>query len=102
MLLRRLFVELETNATVHHDRIFALLGLATDAEKLGIQPDYEGSTESIPTKTTRKLLEKSGRVDMLCYSQFLKPDELSRLPSWVPGWRSNLRRSFYTINERMD
>ncbi|KAM5382967.1 hypothetical protein ACJA88_003500 [Fusarium oxysporum] len=48
MLLRRLFVELETNAT------------------------------------------------------FPKLDELSHLPSWVPDWRSNLSRSFYTINERID
>ncbi|KAF5544652.1 heterokaryon incompatibility 6 OR allele [Fusarium mexicanum] len=102
MLLRRLFVELETNATVHRDRIFALLGLAADAEKLGIQPDYEGSTELILTQTARTLIEKSGRVDLLCYSQFPKLDELSHLPSWVPDWRSNLSRSFYTINERID
>ncbi|KAG7413877.1 Heterokaryon incompatibility protein 6, OR allele [Fusarium oxysporum f. sp. rapae] len=102
MLMRRLFVELETNATVHRDRIFALLGLAADAMKLGIQPDYEGSTERILTQTARTLIEKSGRVELLCYSQFPKLDELSHLPSWVPDWRSNLSRSFYTINERMD
>jgi hypothetical protein len=102
MLLRRLFVELETNATVHRDRIFALLGLAADAEKLGIKPEYEGSTELILTQTARTLIEKSGRVDLLCYSQFPKLEELSLLPSWVPDWRSNLSRSFYTINERID
>ncbi|RBQ73497.1 hypothetical protein FVER14953_03371 [Fusarium verticillioides] len=102
MLLRRLFVDLETNATVHRDRIFALLGLAVDAEKLGIKPDYEGSTELILTQTARTLIEKSGRVDLLCYSQFPKLEELSLLPSWVPDWRSNLSRSFYTINERVD
>ncbi|KAF5712274.1 heterokaryon incompatibility 6 OR allele [Fusarium mundagurra] len=101
-LLRRLFVELETNATVHRDRIFALLGLAADAEKLGIDPDYEGSTEHILTQTARTLIDKSGRVEILCYSQFPKLDELSYLPSWVPDWRSNLSRSFYTINERID
>ncbi|KAG5811358.1 hypothetical protein H9Q74_006057 [Fusarium xylarioides] len=102
MLLRRLFVELETNATVHRDRIFALLGLAADAEKLGIQPDYEGSTELILTQTARTLIEKGGRVEFLCYSQFPKLDALLHLPTWVPDWRSNLSRSFYTINERMD
>ncbi|KAF5627110.1 heterokaryon incompatibility 6 OR allele [Fusarium sp. NRRL 52700] len=102
MLLRRLFVELETNATVHRDRIFALLGLAADAERLGIQPDYEGSTERILTQTARTLIEKSGRVELLCYSQFPKLDGFSHLPSWVPDWRSNLSRSFYTINERID
>ncbi|KAF4427476.1 Heterokaryon incompatibility 6 OR allele [Fusarium acutatum] len=102
MLLRRLFVELETNATVHRDRIFALLGLAADAKKLGIQPNYEESTQRILTQTARILIENSGRVDLLCYSQFPKLDELSHLPSWVPDWRSNLSRSFYTITERID
>ncbi|KAF4334658.1 heterokaryon incompatibility 6 OR allele [Fusarium beomiforme] len=100
-LMRRLFVELDTHATEHRDRIFALLGLAVDAEKLGIEPGYEGSTERILTKTARILIEKGGRVDLLCYSQFPKLPELSSLPTWVPDWRSKLSSSFYTINERI-
>ncbi|KAF4448034.1 HET-6OR heterokaryon incompatibility protein (het-6OR allele) [Fusarium austroafricanum] len=105
MLLRRLFVDHATNAIEHRDRVFALLALAKDAEKLGIEPDYdssEGSTERILTQTARVLIERGGRVDILCYSQHPKASRLSRLPSWVPDWRSSLRPSFYTINERMD
>ncbi|WZH47160.1 heterokaryon incompatibility protein-domain-containing protein [Fusarium acuminatum] len=105
MLLRRLFVDHDTRATEHRDRIFALLGLAADVQKLGIQPDYsssEGSTERILTQTARAMIEKTGRVDILCYSQFPKVPELAKLPSWVPDWRSNLRPSFDTINERSD
>ncbi|RGP81300.1 het-6or heterokaryon incompatibility het-6or allele [Fusarium longipes] len=105
MLLRKLFVGRETHATVHRDRVFALLGLAVDADRLGIQPDYnlsEGSTERILTQTARALIEESGRVDTLCYSQFPKLPDLASLPSWVPDWRSNLRPSFYTVNERAD
>ncbi|EMT69299.1 Heterokaryon incompatibility protein 6, OR allele [Fusarium odoratissimum] len=97
-----LFVELETNATEHRDRVFALLGLAVDVDKLGIEPDYEKSTEGVLTETARALIEESGRIDVLCFSQFPKLPELSLLPTWVPDWRSNLRRSFYTVNERMD
>ncbi|KAF4952510.1 hypothetical protein FGADI_6745 [Fusarium gaditjirri] len=102
VLLRRLFVELETNATEHRDRVFALLGLAVDADKLGIEPDYEKSTKEVLTQTARVLVQESGRIDVLCFSQFPKIPQLSLLPTWVPDWRSNLRRSFYTINERMD
>lgn len=105
VLLRRLFVDHDTRATEHRDRVFSLLGLAVDAQKLGIQVDYsstEGNTGRILTQTARAMIEKTGRVDTLCYSQFPKLPELARLPSWVPDWRSKLCPSFYTINERSD
>ncbi|KAM0346310.1 hypothetical protein ACHAPU_005741 [Fusarium lateritium] len=94
MLLRRLFVDHDTRATVHRDRVFALLGLATDAKELGIKPDYgsaEGTTERVLTETARALIENGGQVDILSYSQFPKLAELANLPSWVSNWRSNLR-----------
>ncbi|KAH6953615.1 heterokaryon incompatibility protein-domain-containing protein [Fusarium avenaceum] len=105
VLLRKLFVGHDTRATEHRDRVFALLGLAVDAQKLGIKPDYnyiEGSTERILTQTARVMIEKAGRVDILCYSQFPKVPELAKLESWVPDWRSNLLPSFYTIHERSE
>ncbi|KAF5658716.1 het-6OR heterokaryon incompatibility (het-6OR allele) [Fusarium heterosporum] len=105
MLLRRLFVDHDTCATVHRDRVFALLGLAADAKKLGIKLDYgsaEGTTERVLTETARALIEKGGQIAILSYSQFPKLTELINLPSWAPDWRSNLRPSFYTINERSD
>ncbi|CAG7557570.1 unnamed protein product [Fusarium equiseti] len=102
MLLRRMFVGHDTRATQHRDRIFALLSLAIDKEKLGIQIDYECSTERVLAQTASALIEKAGRVDILSYSQFPKLPDLVDLPSWVPDWRSNLRPSFYNINERMN
>jgi len=102
MLLRRMFVGHDTRATQHRDRVFALLGLAIDEKKLGIQVDYECTTERVLAQTASALIEKAGRVDMLCYSQFPKLHDLVGLPSWVPDWRSNLRPSFYNINERMN
>ncbi|KAM0417194.1 hypothetical protein ACHAPT_012831 [Fusarium lateritium] len=105
VLLRKLFVDHDTRASEHRDRVFALLGLAVDADRLRIRPDYissEGGTGRILTQTARVLIETSGRVDTLCYSQFPKAPELTDLPSWVPDWRSNLRPSFYTVNEHTD
>ena len=102
MLLRRMFVGHDTRATQHRDRVFALLGLAVDVEKLGIQVDYECSTKRVLAQTARALIENGGRVDILCYSQFPKLHDLVGLPTWVPDWRSNLRPSFYNINERMN
>ncbi|KAJ4138685.1 hypothetical protein NW768_002539 [Fusarium equiseti] len=102
MLLRRMFVGHDTRATQHRDRVFALLGLAVDIEKLDIQVDYECTTERALAQTASALIEKAGRVDILCYSQFPKLQSLVDLPSWVPDWRSNLRPSFYNVNERMN
>jgi hypothetical protein len=39
-LLRKLYVDHNTQAWLHRDRIFSLLGLAVDAAHLGITPDY--------------------------------------------------------------
>lgn len=105
ILLRRMFVGHDTRATEHRDRVFALLGLASDAAKLGIQIDYgsaEGTTERVLTQAARAIIERTGRIDILSYSQFPKLPQLTYLPSWVPDWRSDLCPSFYTINERID
>ena len=103
VLLRKLFVEHDTRATRHRDRIYGVLGLAVDTEELGIRPDYTpGETRRILTQAARAMVEIGGRVDILCYSQFPKAEELNDLPSWVPDWRANLQPSYYSIQETID
>ncbi|KAK5130373.1 hypothetical protein LTR08_002165 [Meristemomyces frigidus] len=38
------------------DRVFALLGIATDATELGVKPDYNKSCEEVYTELARVLL----------------------------------------------
>ncbi|KAF4983866.1 hypothetical protein FZEAL_807 [Fusarium zealandicum] len=98
-LFRKLFVEGDTMATRNRDRIYGLLGLAIDSEKLGIKPDYTSDDPStIFTSVARRMIQ-SGRVEMLSFSQFPKEDGLKHLPSWVPDWRPMLVPSYYTITE---
>ncbi|KAK3485259.1 uncharacterized protein B0T23DRAFT_389984 [Neurospora hispaniola] len=89
---------------LYRDRIYALLGLATDVDELEIQPDYSSqtSTAQILTDVAKAIISKTKRkfpVELLSYSQFPKTalDDGSdeQLPSWVPDWRSGLRNPFH-------
>ncbi|KAK1833723.1 heterokaryon incompatibility protein-domain-containing protein [Podospora conica] len=104
VVLKKLFVGRDTRATMHRDRIFGLLGLAVDAERLGISPDYTlGFTDAMAlTGAARAMIERGGRVDVLCYSQSPKAPDLEDLPSWVPDWRANIQPSYYNIIEPVD
>ena len=105
-LLRKLYVGHSTQASLHRDRIFSLLGLAVDAPALDVAPDYTDPTPAgdarILTAAARAMITNpsTGRIDILSFSQRPKHHSLAPyLPSWVPDWRSNLSPSFYPIHD---
>lgn len=77
--------EIYSHATDNRDRIFALLGMATDS--YGIVPEYDRriSCSDIYTKAAHAIIE-SGEIDLLSLSQ--NKDRQNDIPSWVPDWRS--------------
>ncbi len=92
-LLKRLYVDQEMLATEERDRIFSVLGLATD--DVGIRPDYtDPDYPRLLRRTARAILEHNGPA-VLSFSQF--PKSVEGLPSWVPDWRSNLAPSYYEV-----
>jgi hypothetical protein len=71
------------------DKIFALLGIASDAVQLakyGVVPDYNKPCSLVYTETARAIIEM-GNVDLLAFNQFPKTETL---PSWVPDWRAKI------------
>jgi Heterokaryon incompatibility protein (HET) len=75
------------DATEPQDRIFGMLGLASDTDQLGVYPECEKSPEAVYINTARTLLQH-GHTDILLLSQFPK---ILNLPSWVPDWTAKIQ-----------
>ena len=65
------------------DKVFALLGLATDAENVGLRADYSMSCEVVYYQLTIYLISCLG-LNLLSYCAYFDP--MLGLPSWVPNW----------------
>jgi hypothetical protein len=71
------------------DKVYALLGLATD--HVDVVPDYGKSVIDVYTSTAREMMTSSGNLDVLraCEKEGLMGD----LPSWVPDWTAKYMKS---------
>ena len=72
------------NATDDRDRVYALLGVATEAEREAIKIDYTESVAEVYRRTAGYLVKLEGGLDLLfeagCY------EYMEGLPSWSPNW----------------
>ncbi|KAK1776760.1 heterokaryon incompatibility protein-domain-containing protein [Copromyces sp. CBS 386.78] len=107
-LLKRLYTNptCESISSKYRDRIYGLIGLASDADDLDLRPDYSDQTRTtmILTQTARALIEKGhAQLEVLSMAQFPKRgvremedglDEQFPLPSWVPDWYNGLRTPY--------
>ena len=107
-ILQRIYLDNSMGAKDDRDRIYALLGLATDTETLGILADYsEANHTSIVYTRVAKQLICSGHVDLLILSESLQyigecNKIIELIPSWVPDWTMSLRRPFAFHGQSMD
>lgn len=69
-------------ATDARDKVYALLSLADDREKVGIVPDYTKSVNEVYADVTRNVLRTSGRLDLLC----VNTNSERLIPSWASDW----------------
>ncbi|KAI1187960.1 HET-domain-containing protein [Nemania serpens] len=78
------------------DKIFALLGLATDREDIeerGFTPDYKNSCQEVYTHITSVMLQQ-GHLSLLSYVQPRHKSDFGDLPSWVPDWYQPITEPF--------
>ena len=73
-------------ATDPRDKIFALLGLATDCQTPTLSADYSLSQWEIYLRTMNFLLENYGNLDIIAYSgiHLFPVTSLYRAPTWTP------------------
>jgi hypothetical protein len=76
----------EFSATIPHDKIFSMLGLAGDSTDLALNPGYRVSAQDLYTSTTRYLFKQDRSFELLHLAGIGYPRSLSGLPSWVPDF----------------
>ena len=79
------------NATDPRDKIYGLLGLATDSGQLGILPDYEKTIIEVYNDTSRKLIA-TGETSILSWCQ--QSTRMEGLPSWVADFASDIPTAY--------
>ncbi|KAM0413016.1 hypothetical protein ACHAPD_008084 [Fusarium lateritium] len=84
----------EMESSDPRDRIYSLLGLATDNH--GIHADYTKSIQDVYRETTISLINLSGNLDILCQNPFetsgghkALQDAVNAMPSWVAEFSSS-------------
>ena len=85
------FAVLSLNATDPRDKIYGLLGLATDSKQLCILPDYDKSSIEVSPDTSRRLIA-TGETSILSWSQ--QSTRVEGLPSWVPDFASDVPTAY--------
>lgn len=72
-------------ATLPHDKVYGLLGIAADAEEVKIDVDYSLPFQLIFGQIAKYYIQKSNTLDMLGYCCIRGPGH--GCPSWIPDWR---------------
>jgi hypothetical protein len=78
------------DATDGRDKVFALLGMASDAQDSAFEPNYETTPEEIFHRSTVRLLTRDRLSNRVLHAAGVGfPRSLSALPSWVPDWTTH-------------
>jgi hypothetical protein len=77
------------------DVIYGILGLSSDVDKLGIEPDYSKPWQTVYIEAAKALL-KQRNLDVLSQAHCLMSD--SGLPSWVPDWSAQMRETLQPVH----
>lgn len=90
-------------ATDARDKIFAMLGMASDviqpgrAEGLPVSPNYRKAAAEVFTESAKSCIDYFDALDILAATVW-EPEEL-KAPSWVPDWTKSLHCAPLMVRE---
>ncbi|KAK4182912.1 hypothetical protein QBC35DRAFT_135831 [Podospora australis] len=73
-----------TQASLDRDKLFALLGLASDTSEDVFDPDYKSFLETVVMRYAREFVKRDKGLDMLYRAGISKGAE--SFASWIPNW----------------
>ncbi|KAI8931033.1 hypothetical protein NX059_012044 [Plenodomus lindquistii] len=82
-----------TRASDPRDKIYSLLGLASDAKNLNIDVDYTCDVTELFTKVTGRIVQQHKGIALLSFITSIKSLDL---PSWVPDWSVGTANLLYS------
>ena len=86
---------LRFKATDPRDKIFALLGLATDAGNPVLHPNYEAPVRKVFTESSRYMMIANKSLRILHIAGIGWSRQIIDLPSWVPDWSAPQRVTIF-------
>ena len=82
-------------ATDPRDKVYALLGLATDNHSESIVPNYKSPIGLVYAESVKDAIIREGNLQVFSHCSGLFTPRDAAIPSWAPDWRStshNLKR----------
>jgi hypothetical protein len=79
----------ECNTTDERDRIYSLLGLASDSDMVRYL-DYKATVEEVYTNLVHSFIKRHNSLDVIFFAHYFR-NHGNELLSWVPDWRVKVR-----------
>lgn len=81
------------------DKLYALLGLASDGHAEALTPDYGKPLSQVFKELFKYIVNRDKRLDIICASQ---PVGVPTIPCWIPNWHEGWRYSTIALRPKTD
>jgi hypothetical protein len=89
------------HATLPEDKLYAVLGIASNATDLALRPDYTLTTPDLYVKVTGYVLMRDRFLHMLNLAGIGWPRQIADLPSWVPDFSCSRRSTILCLDDSL-